>query len=69
VTGAVITVPSHNLTSDLVIPPGLPEYDYVNVCPSSCLKKVLPPSGIHVLNAHLHMHTHGVGGAVEVGGP
>jgi hypothetical protein len=55
-----------NLTSDLVIPAGLPEYDYVNVCPSTCTKNLFPPSGIKVLTVQLHMHSHGQGGAVEV---
>jgi hypothetical protein len=65
-TGAMFTVPGYNLSSDLVIPAGREEYDYVNVCPSSCTKKLLPPTGVKVLNAHLHMHTHGQGGSVEV---
>jgi hypothetical protein len=65
-TGAVFTVSSFNVTSDLVIPAGLSEYDYVNVCPSTCTQRLFPPSGVKVLNAHIHMHIHGQGGAVEV---
>jgi hypothetical protein len=66
VTGAFFTIPSQNATSDLVIPAGLEEYDYVNVCPSTCTSRLFPPSGVKVLNARLHMHMHGQGGSIEV---
>jgi hypothetical protein len=66
VTGTLFTIPSQNTTSGLVIPAGLEEYDYVNVCPSTCTRKFFPPSGAKVLNARLHMHMHGQGGSIEV---
>jgi hypothetical protein len=65
-TGALPSVPKMNLTSDLVIPAGMKEYDYVNVCPSTCTKRLLPPTGVKILWANLHMHTRGQGGAIEV---
>jgi hypothetical protein len=65
-TGAIASAPSYNLTSDLILPRGHAEYDYVNVCPSSCTKRLLPQSGVTVLNAHLHMHGRGLGGSIEV---
>lgn len=50
----------------MVIPAGQEEYDYVNVCPSGCTQRLLPPSGAKVVSAMLHMHLHGRGGAIEV---
>jgi hypothetical protein len=62
----MFTLPTLNMTSDMIIPPGIEAYDYVNVCPSTCTSKIFPPEGVKVLNTHLHMHTHATGGAIEV---
>ena len=64
--GSIMSLAKVNFTSPLVIPPGKPAFDFLNYCPTACIRSGLPVDGARIIYAHLHGHNLLRSGEIQV---